>query len=112
MDKVITNLIIAALRELWRNKGGNRKTVKQRASVEWIDGRKKVGRKCEKCGILMRDKDEKGKCPYDYHHVEECRAPPWQIDSPDWNLFINRLFYGDVLLLCKECHRKIHAEGK
>lgn len=90
--------------------GENRKQAIKEATVEWIEGRSRVGRVCQTCGKKMRDK-ENGKCPYHIHHITNVREPPWCIDTPDWNLFIDRLFNGACILLCAVCHDSMHGKG-
>jgi hypothetical protein len=105
-DKIVTNIIIQALRKLWLMRGANRKKALVEATIPLVEGRLRVARVCQKCGKVMRDKDEKGKRPFDIDHSTGVRSPPWDINNPDWGLFINRLFYGECVLLCRECHKK------
>ena len=90
--------------------GENRKQAIKEATIEWVDGRSRVGRVCQICGKKMRDK-ENGKCPYHAHHIIGIRDPPWNPDNPDWGLLIDRLFNGPCVLLCAACHDSIHGKG-
>ena len=103
-DKIVTNIIIQALRKLWLMRGANRKKALIEATIPLAEGRLRVARVCQKCGKVMRDKED-GKTPYDVDHRIGVRDPPWDINNPDWGLFINRLFYGDCEVLCKLCHK-------
>jgi hypothetical protein len=87
-------------------RGANRKKALVEATIPLVEGRLRVARVCQKCGKVMRDKDDKGKRPFDIDHSTGVRSPPWDINNPDWGLFINRLFYGECVLLCRECHKK------
>lgn len=109
IDKAVTTLIIAALRKLWLIRGSNRRDAIKEATIALVEGRMRVARVCQRCGKVMRDA-EKG---HEVDHIEGVRSPPWDINNPDWGLFINRLFYGRCELLCKVCHRakkKTHAK--
>jgi 5-methylcytosine-specific restriction endonuclease McrA len=110
MDKIVTNIIIQALRRLWLIRGANRKAALHKATIIMVEGRLRVARVCQNCGRVMRDK-ENGKRPYEIDHVLGVRSGPWDIGSPDWNLFVNRLFYGECVLLCRACHKdKTHKK--
>jgi hypothetical protein len=101
-DKIVTNIIIQALRKLWLMRGANRKKALVEATIPLVEGRLRVARVCQKCGKVMRDRNKE----YDVDHKIGVRDPPWDINNPDWGLFINRLFYGDCEVLCKLCHKK------
>jgi hypothetical protein len=106
MDKATTTLIIAALRKLWLIRGSNRKQALVEATIALPEGRLKVARVCQECGKIMRDRGENGKRPYEIDHQIGVRSPPWDINKPDWNLFLERLFTGRCNLLCRDCHKK------
>jgi hypothetical protein len=105
IDKVTTNAIIAALRKLWLWRGENRKQALREAAIALKQGRLRVAHVCQQCGKVMSGKDEKGRCLFEVDHEIGVRSPPWDINNPDWGLFIGRLFYGDCEVLCKLCHK-------
>jgi hypothetical protein len=101
------NRIISALRLTWRNRGENYKAALAHAKVEWTEGRKSVAYRCQHCGTFMRATevvDGKSKQPFQIDHIVGVRSEPWDINNPDWNLFMTRLFHGQCELLCRACH--------
>lgn len=82
--------IIAALRKLWlmsENRNNCLKKYRLRRGVY----------ECQEC------KNEFGRKEIEVHHI----IPVAKMDTWDWNIFIERLFEGETVVLCKECHKKI-----
>lgn len=95
MDKALTSKqrqqIISALRRIWRN-SENCKATRARCAVD------KKTSKCEKCGDVIHKK------LLELDHITPIGGIVRGCNG-DWNLYIERLFFGDLQGLCENCHR-------
>ena len=52
--------------------------------------------KCKQCGKEFSRKE------IEVHHI----IPVAKMEVWDWNIFIERLFEGETIVLCKKCHKE------
>ena len=91
--------IISALRRLWLYYGDNRKQAIINSKVEG-------GYICCQCGVVMRTQKE-----LKADHITNLTQGMG--DRIDWNLYMNRLFNGEIQILCRNCHDiKTHQERR
>ena len=90
---MIKGTIIAALRKVWLM-SSNRSDALKKARIR---------RGVYKCNICHEEFKQK---ELQVHHV----IPITQMEKWDWNIYINRLFDGEQIAICKKCHKNVHKE--
>ena len=93
MKKTSKSTIISSLRTLWLK--SNERYIKLK------NARKKPAKyECNECKQLFILKEVQ------VHHV----IPVAEMEVWDWNVYIDRLFNGEQVVLCKQCHKNIHKK--